>query len=182
MNDLLNRMLAGFAERTPRERLLIGIAGSFLLVALVWLGVVNPILNGAERSTRRIDIASQQLRVMERLRADYDASKAQLSSVESRIEGTARGNLRTALEGLATQASVYIDSMEPQSAPTNPSYQETKVEVGLKNVTLTQVINYLHRIENANQVYSIKSLRIKTRPDRSELLDVNFSVSSFEPI
>ena len=72
--------------------------------------------------------------------------------------------------------------MEPQSAPTNPSYQETKVEVGLKNVTLTQVINYLHRIENANQVYSIKSLRIKTRPDRSELLDVNFSVSSFEPI
>ena len=44
------------------------------------------------------------------------------------------------------------------------------------------MINYLHRIETAEPVYSIKSLRIKTRPDRSEMLDVNFTVSSFEPI
>lgn len=182
MREILNRMLELYAERPPRERLLLSVTGSFLLALGVWLTVVAPVVEAAERGRQRIEIADQQLRAVQRLRVEYDESRRQLSSVESRIQAAPRGNLRTALEGLAKLASVTIDSMEPQSAPTHPSYSETRVEVGLSNVTLSQVVTYLYRIESAPVVYSIKSLRIKTRPDRSDLLDVNFSVSSFEPI
>ena len=182
MNDLLNRIRTFFADRPPRERLLLATATGCLAAALVWLGVIGPIIALAESGSQRIETADQQLRVMQRLLRDYDESQQQLSSVETRIREAPRGNLRTALESLAKQSSLSIDSMEPQAAPTHPNYQETKVEVGLRNVTLSQLINYLHRIEGAAEVYSIKSLRIKTRPDRSELLDVNFSISSFEPI
>jgi len=182
MSGFLNRLLALYAERLPRERLLIAVAGSSLILSLLWLSVVAPISRMAESGGRRIEIADQQLRVMERLRQSYDESLRQLSSVEERIRGVSGGNLRTDLESLAKQASLSIDSMEPEAAPTHPNFRETKVEVGLRNVGLSQVINYLHRIETSERVYSIKSLRIKTRPDRSDLLDVNFSVSSFEPI
>jgi hypothetical protein len=43
-------------------------------------------------------------------------------------------------------------------------------------------VTYLHQIEDTPQVLSVKSLRIRSRPDRSGLLDVNFTVSSFEPL
>jgi hypothetical protein len=44
------------------------------------------------------------------------------------------------------------------------------------------MVTYLQRIESAPQLLSIKSLRIRTRSDKPDLLDVNFTVSSFEAI
>jgi hypothetical protein len=72
--------------------------------------------------------------------------------------------------------------MEPQASPASEAYRETKVEVGLRNVTLAQTVNYLHQIESSSQVLSVKALRIRTRPDVPEFLDVTFTVSSFEPL
>ena len=54
--------------------------------------------------------------------------------------------------------------------------------MGLGAVTLAQIVNYLHQIEVARQLLSVKSLRIRSRPDKSDLLDVSFTVSSFEPL
>ena len=75
-----------------------------------------------------------------------------------------------------------VESMEPQASPANDRYRETKVEVGLKQVTLPQTVSYLHEIESTEQLLSVKTLRIRTRADKPELLDVTFTVSSFEPL
>jgi len=71
--------------------------------------------------------------------------------------------------------------MEPRTSPASDAYSETKVQVVLKSVTLAQLVNYLHRIETDAQVLSVKSLRVRTRQDRPERLDVTFTVSTFEP-
>ena len=75
-----------------------------------------------------------------------------------------------------------VESMEPQASPDHSKYRETKVEVGLRNVTLAQTVHYLHQIDIAPQALSVKSLRIRTRAEQPDLLDVTFTVSSFEPI
>jgi hypothetical protein len=72
--------------------------------------------------------------------------------------------------------------MEPQASPANDRYRETKVEVALGGVTLAQAVNYLHRIEAADALLSIKTLRVRVRADSPDLLDVRFTVSSFERI
>ena len=119
---------------------------------------------------------------MRRLARDHAAVQQQLGDVEQRIRNGNHGNLRTTLENLAHQSNVKVESMEPQASPANESYRETKVEVGLKAVDLPQTVAYLTAIESSPQVLSIKSLRIRSRPDKSGLLDVTFTVSSFEPI
>ncbi len=91
---------------------------------------------------------------------------------------SARARMRSAF----TESTCSVDSMEPRSAPADDDYRETKVQVTLKGQTLAQVVRYLHGVENAPQPLSIKSLRIRTRADKPELLDVTFTVSSFEPI
>jgi type II secretory pathway component PulM len=182
MNQLWTRAWTAFQGFSARERLLIGAAGGMLLLALLWLAVVMPLIAAGDRISTRADAAEQQLEVIARLRRDFDEVAHRLASVEQRIATESRGNLRTALESLASAAAVKVESMEPQATPANDRYRETKVEVGLAGVTLPQTVKYLHEIESAPQVLSVKSLRIRTRPDKPELLDVTFTVSSFEPL
>jgi len=182
MNRWLPRITAAFAGLDPRERLLISVAGGLLAIALVYVAVINPIISAAGRSEQRLALAEQQLNAMARLRREYDDVRHRLDEVEARIRSGSRGNLRTTLETLARDASVKVESMEPQASPANDVYRETKVEVGLKGVTLAQTVNYLHQIESSSNLLSVKALRIRTRSDNPELLDVTFTVSSFEPI
>jgi general secretion pathway protein M len=182
MSKPWTRAWTAYQALSARERLLIGAAGGMLVIALLWLLVVMPLIAAGDRISARADAAEQQLAVITRLRRDFDEVAHRLASVEQRIASEARGNLRTQLETMASAASVKVESMEPQTSPANDRYKETKVEVGLAGVTLPQTVKYLHAIEQAPQVLSVKSLRIRTRPDKPELLDVTFTVSSFEPI
>jgi type II secretory pathway component PulM len=182
MNEWIQRLRSAYDGLAARERMLVSVAGGMLAVALAYLLVISPILNAVSQGDTRAETAQQELRAIQRLEREYLDVSRQLSSVEARIAVAPRGNLRTTLETLATQAAVKIESMEPQASPANETYKETKVEVALKSVSLDQAVTYLTGIESAPQVLSVKSLRMRKRPDQSELLDVTFTVSSFEAI
>jgi len=182
MSELWNRVVNAYNGLEPRERVLVSIVGLLLAVALFYLAVIGPLVRATGRGEERLAAADQRLQVMQRLRRDYDDVQGRLADVEQRIRRGARSELRTTLESLAQQGSVKVESMEPQASPAHPKYRETKVEVALKNVTLAQTVQYLHQIDIAPQALSVKSLRIRTRPEQPGLLDVTFTVSSFEPI
>ena len=182
MRELWARLTAGFSNLSGRERVLVMGAGGALLLALLYVAVVLPVLSLGGASLTRVEAAKQQLRVMERLRREFDDVHERVEAVEQRIARGPKGNLRTTLESLARKSMVQVESMEPQASPANDRYRETKVEVGLKSVSLPQIVSYLHQLESAPQVLSVKTLRIRTRADQPELLDVTFTVSSFERI
>jgi type II secretory pathway component PulM len=182
MNELWNRLLNAFNGLEPRERMLVSIVGLLFALALLYLIVIAPILSWSDRGGDRLASADQRLKLMQRLRRDYDDVQGRLADVEQRIQRGARSELRTTLESLAQQASVKVESMEPQASPAHPKYRETKVEVGLRNVSLAQTVHYLHQIDIAPQALSVKSLRIRTHTEQPDLLDVTFTVSAFEPI
>lgn len=181
MSRWIARLRAAFDGLAPRERLLVLGAGGALAAAVLLLGVVMPSLRAASAATGRVASAEQELLAVERLRHEYDEVQGRLASVEQRIRSGPRGEIFTTLEKLARDSAVKVDSMEPRTAPASDEYRETRVQVALKGVTLAQLVNYLHRIDSSEQVLSIKSLRIRARKDRPDMLDVTFTVSSFEP-
>ena len=156
-------------------------AGALGLV-LVWFAVIQPIRARVHAAEERVAIAEQELELAERLRRELAALGGELRQVEERIRRGPRGNLFTILESLAAQSAVVVASVEPQATPEHERYRETKVQVALKEVTLAQTVHFLHRIESADQLLSIKSLRVRTHADQSDLLDVTFTVSSFEAL
>ncbi len=182
MNSYLQQLRAFFENLAPRERVLVSAVGALLLLTVIWFGVVQRAFDFADSVEERAATAEQQLELLARLRRQFEEVNGRLSSVEQRIRSGARGNLRTTLETIATRTAVKIESMEPQSSPAHERYRETKVEVGLKQVSLPQTVRYLHEIESSDQGFSVKTLRIRTRSDNPELLDVTFTVSSFEPV
>jgi general secretion pathway protein M len=181
VNVWLARLRAWYEGLSGRERALVLGAGAALAAALVFLAVVMPAVRAASAATARVASAEDTLLAVQRLRHEYDEVQGRLSTVEQRIRSGPRGEIFTTLEKLARDSAVKVDSMEPRTSPASADYRETRVQVALKGVTLAQLVNYLHRIDSSEQVLSIKSLRIRARKDRPEMLDVTFTVSSFEP-
>jgi len=182
MKKLWSRLRAAFDDLSERERILVSIVGVLIGVLVLYFGIIQASLGLRSDAERRLADAEQQLKLMSRLRGDFDDVNDRLTSVEQRIQVSTRGNLRTTLESLAQASKVKVESMEPQATPSNDRYRETKVEVELKEVTLQQAVSYLHQIESSEQVLSVKSLRMRTRKDKPDFLDVTFTVSTFEPI
>lgn len=182
MREVWRRLLAAFEALSPNERLLVGAAGVLLAVVLVWFGAAAPLLSAAEAASLRADTSEEQLALVRSLHRRYDEVSQRLGAVESRIQSGPTGELFTTLEQMAAQSLVKIDSMEPRTTPASDEYRETKVQVALKGVTLAQLVGLMSKIDTAPQMLSVKSLRIRTRPDKQDLLDVTFTVSSFERI
>jgi general secretion pathway protein M len=180
MDELLNRIRIQLQALTLRERLLLGAVGLLAGVAALFLFVINPVLSARQGARERVTAAQQELEAVRRLRVEYADASGALAGVEQRIQQGPSSNLLTTLETLARNSSVKIDSMEPQAAASSERYRETRVQLVLKGVTLAQTVAYLQQLETAPQPLSIKNLRLRTRTDNPELLDVTFTVSSFE--
>jgi type II secretory pathway component PulM len=191
MSELIGRIQVLWDGLAPREQILVAIAGGALSLVILLVGVVMPIQSATEKATESADQAERQLMLMSSMKREWDGLHGRLSDVEARIQGTrSQQNLLTLLESLAARAGVKPNSMEKRQSGESERYEETKVEVSLKNVTLQQAVSYLSSIEGADQPLSVKSLRVKRRPGRTrpgekaaaELIDVTFSVSAFKPI
>lgn len=182
MKQRWQALLAWWVDLVPREQALVGGAGGVLGLALVWFVLIQPVRSRVHNAEARVATAQQEVELATQLRRELASVTGQLRSVEERVRQGPRGNLFTILESLGAQSAVRLASVEPQAAPNHDRYKETKVQVVLKEVTLAQAVNFLHRIEATDQLLSVKSLRVRTRADQSELLDVTFSVSSFETL
>jgi len=182
VKELWRRAIVAFEGLSNSERILVSTAGGLLLLTLLWFALVAPLVGAASRMGTRAESAERQVELVRDLRARYDEVSGRLASVEARIRSGPSGEIFTSLEQMASQSAVRIDSMEPRTSPASEDYRETKVQVALKGVTLAQLVGFLSRIEDASQMLSIKSLRIRTRADKPELLDVTFTVSSFEAL
>jgi general secretion pathway protein M len=171
-------------QRTPRERQMLALmAGAIGLWLIYWL-VLGLLLNPLEASRKSVQARARALQDILIIQSDYRRLESQVASLDRMIRSGRHGNVLSRLEMMASQAQIKdkITSMDPKSSPPNDLYRESVIEVRLKNVNLKQLVDYLFRIERASELLKIKRLRIKTRSDNPGYLDVNFRVSSFQPL
>jgi hypothetical protein len=120
-----------------------------------------------------------------RIAAEMRSIQGELAGVEAAIQPGAQTNLIALLSTLAGEARIsqeQLESIEPKQPSENAKYPETRAEVRLKGTTLEQLVAFLHRIETSSSHLIVRSLKIRTRGegDSGPVLDVSFSVSSFE--
>jgi general secretion pathway protein M len=180
VSEWLNRFRAWFEGLGRREKLLVSAAGGLTLISLFYVFGVQTLIDARAKSQQRAATAEEQLAEVRELKARFDEVNGRLAGVEQRIASGPQGNLLATLQDLAQQSAVKVDSIEPRTSPATPPYRETKLQVTLANASLPQVISFLHKIESAPQVLSVKSLKIRTRADQPGMLEVSFTVSSFE--
>ncbi len=173
------RMLEG---RSARERwLLVGI-GAMAVTLLIQFAVVDPLEARTAEAITEADRLEQGLQRASRLAPEIRRLRVEIAAVEKRIQPGAQTNLLQLLEQIAEAAQMRdrLESVKPKRASGNDQYPESRAEVQLRGATLPQVVQFLYRIQTADLYLIVRSLSIKTRNDETQLLDVSFSVSSFQ--
>ncbi len=168
--------------RSARERwLLVGIAG-FAAAMLVQVAIVQPLKTRTEAAKAEADRLEQGLQRAARLAPEIRRLQQEISQVVSRIQPGAQTNLLQLLEQIAEAAQMRdrLESVKPKRASGNEQYPESRAEVQLRGATLPQLVQFLYRIQTADLYLIVRSLSIKSRNDDTQLLDVSFSVSSFQ--
>ncbi len=182
MKEWLNRLRAWFDGLARREKMLVAGAGAAVALALAFVAGVQPLLGARTAAAERADAARRQYDTVRNVKVHYDEVSGRLAAVEQKIATGPQGNLLATLQDLAQRSAVKLDSIEPRTSPSAPPYRETKLQVTLANASLPQVVRFLHEIETAPQVMSVKSLRLRMRADQPGMLEVTFTVSSFERV
>ncbi len=182
MNELFARARAYVLSRPPREHWLM------VFAVCVVVALVVQSLAAAPMRARLVALRDESLtletdlKIAERMGREMRHLQSQLALVEARIRSGEKTNLFTLLENLAGEAGIrnQLESIKPKQPSGSDRYPETRVAVSLRGATLAQTVRFLHEIESAPVLLIIRSLRIKAREDSSQMLDVSFTVSSFE--
>ena len=181
MNAVFDWLRSFLAARSARERWILLAAVSVVGFVMVHTIVIRPMSNRVGPARSEVQELESEFAQALRMAGDVRLLQAELSSVEGRIGTGEATNLFALLEKLAAEAQVkdQLESIKPKQPSGNVDYPETRVEVQLKGATLGQAVHFLHRIETAPMHLIVRSIRMRSRPDGSKLLDVSFSVSSF---
>jgi hypothetical protein len=177
---LLSTSLAQLRQRSPREQLLLAGAGLAALLVLLQVSVIGPLQQALAQSQEQATQAEQDLSKAAVLAPELQALRTQLAQVEQRVQPDDQTNLLQLLGQLAKDADVKVEAIRQKVGDRNERYPETRAEVELRGATLAQTVQYLYKIESAPIYLIVRSLSIRARGDAAQLLDVTFSVSSFQ--
>jgi len=174
--------LERYAQTTSRERWLGVLVIGVMAVLFVQAAVISPLKSSASAAEQRIEALSGQVQRAQRIAGEIQLLSGQIAQVEERIRPGETTNLFSLLEEFAQQSEMKdrLESIKPKQPGGNARYPETRAEVTLRGATLAQTVSFLYRIETAPLYLIVRSIRVKARGDKSNLLDVTFSVSSFE--
>ena len=165
-----------------REQMLVVGAGVLVLVAVLFTFVVDPILARGANLDRRLAAAGRQLAALQTLRGDYQRQQQIIDRIDAQLRRQSKNfAIFSHLEQVAGQTGIQdkIQSMNTVASPPNTVYKEDSVEVRMEGVSLTQLTEYLHRMERSPQVLRIKRLQVKPTRDNRQLLSVRLRVSVF---
>ena len=170
-----------FRNLQQREKLFVIGAGALLVLFLIFKLTIDPMLKRSADLDRQIVTARRQLDEVRTLQQDYQRQKSVVDSINSQLKNQPNFAIISRLDELAGQTGIRskIGYMKPTVSPQNEVYNEDSVEVKMDGVTLEQLVQYLHQIENSPQLLKIKRLEMKPHFDNRQILSATFRVSAF---
>ena len=179
-------MIHSFRERwhhiSQRERTLVLMGGIVLGLSLVFVLVIDPLLDTLDRLERQAVRKQKDLAELSAVGQSYLAKRDRLGKIESRMPGAdSHFSLLTFMEEAATTAHVRerITGMQPQVQALAQGYQETAVDLRLEGVQLPELLALLAAIDQAPFDLHVRHLQIRPKFDNPVNLDATVRVLSY---
>ncbi len=179
-------MTQNFRERwrqmSQRERTLVLAGGIVLGLSLLFILIVDPLLDTLDRLDRQEIRKQKDLAELTVLGQAYLAKRDRLTSTESRMpRSDSHFSLLTFMEEAATTAHVreHITSMQPQVQSLAQGYQETAVDLRLDGIQLPDLLALLVAIDQAPYDLQVRHLQIRPKFDNPVNLDATVRVLSY---
>lgn len=170
-------MTQSFRERwrqmSQRERTLVLAGGIVFGLSLLFVLIVDPLLDSLDRLDRQEVRKQKDLAELSVLGQAYLAKQDRLALAESRMPGAdSHFSLLTFMEEAATTAHVRerITGMQPQQQSLTQGYEETAVDLRLDGISLPDLLALLVAIDQALTTFTFatcRSVRNSTIPSIS---------------
>ncbi len=179
-------MIQTFRERwrqmSQRERTLVLLGGVVIGSSLLFIVVVDPLLEKLDRLERQAIRKQKDLTELASLGQVYATKRARLTQAEHRMPGADQHfSLLTFMEEAAktTHVRERITGMQPQVQSLTQGYEETAVDLRLEGVQLPELLALLVAIDQAPYGLQIRHLQIRPKYDNPVNLDATVRVLSY---
>ncbi len=147
-----------------RERRIVAAAAVVVAVLLVLQVLVFPFVDRRALLKRQIDVKTVNLHDMQELKREYETLTRSVRDTTSDLQRRSKGfTLFSFLDGLAGRSGIKqnIVYMKPSTTQAkNSPYALSIVEVKIQSLTMAQLIDFLHGIENGSERVWIKRMSI----------------------
>lgn len=168
---------------TKREKNLLTLTGSLILIFLLLQLVISPFLDERRRLRQGVTAQERELQEIQALSAAYQQqSRRSLELDEIISRRPPEFSLFSFLEKKAGKARLKenIKSMRPSVSSGPDNYQAELVEIKLEDVGLRQLTDYLYRIDLPRKAIRIQRISIKETRREPKQLDAVLQVASFQ--
>ena len=167
-----------------REKIAVAGAAAAIIIFLVIQVLVFPLFDKNVQLSQTLATRQQELEQIRLLQAEYrkTAEKAEQAQrhLKTRKQGFTLFSFLDTLAGL-TGVKSHIARMKPTTTTQKDSpYRRSSVEMELKEITMSQLLAYLHGIETSRDMISIKRLSISKGEKKADLINTVFQVETLE--
>jgi type II secretory pathway component PulM len=180
--QLLHAAVASYTRLSLREQRLIATFVGLLTIAGLYLGAIEPLVQGRARLEQRIVTLSEDLVAMRRSATRISELERSLGRIESARKTTEGFSLFSFVDKTA-QATVTpgaIAAMNPSRRRIREGEEESLVEVRLASVPLTEVVGFLRKVEQATEPVYVKRVDLKRRYDDKTRFDATVVAAMIE--
>ena len=172
------------SEITERDRyILFGCLGIFAAV-LIYLTVFS-FTSAVSSLEKKVLVLENDLQRVYELKTEYAISSKQLKMLIK--ENPKQGPLISTIEKILLEENVdrkkfSIKDKNKRNKDTEEIYNEKSVDVTIKQIPLGKMIDVLYAFQSKSKTsyLKVKGLRVRTRFDSSDLVELFFMVSTFE--
>jgi general secretion pathway protein M len=149
------------------------VAAFFLF--LVITGVTRSISAREQRIQGKTDMLSQ----IGKLTRGYRQAQAERQSLDARLKGPPV-QLMSFVSQTGAQAGVEVNDLRPGTPSTADGLTEESVEVNLARIDLPRLARLVDALERGPGVVKVRKIRVATRNDDANLVDVTLQVSTWQ--
>lgn len=169
--------------KSERERraIFIGIAAVILLVLFVSF---NTFLKDSSRYQKQTTVLENELKRVKVLREEYGLLKDRLRELTKAVKKENEALIsvleKVLIDNDIERTSFSIKDSKIVLPDSDDLYDDSTVEVNVRKVPFNKVVDILYSIQNRDSFLKVSDLRLKTKFDKPELVDVSFKLSTFE--
>ncbi|MBN2359582.1 MAG: type II secretion system protein M [Deltaproteobacteria bacterium] len=180
--SLLNRMMAAVGRMSSRERRLVVVTVAVAIV-FVFVGGTLFVQARLDKAQRRLGERQGQLQQILGLESQYHEAEQERTRVQ---EVLARNDVQlfTLLSKVKQELGLPMSDLSERRTPLKESgIDEISVDVDLRQLSIDKLGAFLEKVEDpANKgMVKVLKLKVKTRFDNPELLDVSMKVATYRP-
>ncbi len=166
---------------TRREKLLIIVSAVFIAVWAIYAFAVKPAVARMETLERIIPQKQRELAMLRAKCEEYALLRSSLDDLRAKVASQKDGfELLPYLESLIHHCGLAenVVMMKPHTVPLESNYRETIVEIKLENLTLSQLVDFLGKVESSKVLVETRTLHIKRNLTNQDLLDSVLEIHS----